>query len=172
MAILDELTEQEVSKNKAIRGYIVRALAKGSQNALLVRQITNALVADGLIYSPDISKPIEYLQEAGYVTFTDRSVNAYNAYRKDSIIKLTRKGVDLVEGTINDPGLRRSDGGRGSARRSTSSRTILRGNSTSGLRTPPTPMKNWRHGSRLKATRSVSQRSGAMRSAPHRRRSA
>ena len=66
MAILDELTEQEVSKNKAIRGYIVRALAKGSQNALLVRQITNALVADGLIYSPDISKPIEYLQEAGY----------------------------------------------------------------------------------------------------------
>lgn len=102
MAILDELTEQEVSKNKAIRGYIVRALAKGSQNALLVRQITNALVADGLIYSPDISKPIEYLQEAGYVTFTDRSVNAY---RKDSIIKLTRKGVDLVEGTINDPGI-------------------------------------------------------------------
>ena len=98
MAILDELTEQEVSKNKAIRGYIVRALAKGSQ-------ITNALVADGLIYSPDISKPIEYLQEAGYVTFTDRSVNAYNAYRKDSIIKLTRKGVDLVEGTINDPGI-------------------------------------------------------------------
>ena len=59
MAILDELTEQEVSKNKAIRGYIVRALAKGSQNA----------------------------------------------YRKDSIIKLTRKGVDLVEGTINDPGI-------------------------------------------------------------------
>lgn len=105
MAILDELTEQEVSKNKAIRGYIVRALAKGSQNALLVRQITNALVADGLIYSSDISKPIEYLQEAGYVTFTDRSVNAYNAYRKDSIIKLTRKGVDLVEGTINDPGI-------------------------------------------------------------------
>ena len=105
MAIIDELTEQEVSKNKAIRGYIVRALAKGSQNALLVRQITNALVADGLIYSPDISKPIEYLQEAGYVTFTDRSVNAYNAYRKDSIIKLTRKGVDLVEGTINDPGI-------------------------------------------------------------------
>lgn len=36
---------------------------------------------------------------------TDRSVNAYNAYRKDSIIKLTRKGVDLVEGTINDPGI-------------------------------------------------------------------
>ena len=70
MAIMDELTEQEVSRNKAIRGYIIRALAKGNHNALLVRQITNALVADGLIYSPDISKHLEYLEEAGYITFT------------------------------------------------------------------------------------------------------
>ncbi len=105
MAIMDEIQEQEVSKNKAIRGYIIRALAKGNNNTLLVRQITNALVADGLIYSPDISKHIEYLQEAGYVAFTDRKANAYNAYRKDAVIKLTRKGVDLLEGTIDDPGV-------------------------------------------------------------------
>ena len=56
MAIMDEMAEQEIIKNKAIRGYIIRALAKGNQNTLLVRQVTNALVADGLIYSPDISK--------------------------------------------------------------------------------------------------------------------
>ena len=105
MAYFDDMTEQEIRQNKAIRGYIVRALAKGNQNSLLVRQITNALLADNLITVPDISKQLSYLQEAGYVTFTDRSVNAYNAYRKDSIIKLTRKGVDLVEGTINDPGI-------------------------------------------------------------------
>ena len=49
MAIMDEMTELEVNKNKAIRGYIIRALAKGNQNTLLVRQITNALVADGRI---------------------------------------------------------------------------------------------------------------------------
>ena len=36
MAIMDDMTEQEVAKNKAVRGYIIRALAKGSQNALLV----------------------------------------------------------------------------------------------------------------------------------------
>ena len=62
---MDEMAEQEIIKNKAIRGYIIRALAKGNQNTLLVRQVTNALVADGLIYSPDISKHIEYLEEAG-----------------------------------------------------------------------------------------------------------
>ena len=105
MAIMDEIQEQEVTKNKAIRGYIIRALAKGNNNALLVRQITIALVADGLIYSPDISKHIEYLQEAGYVAFTSRTANAYNAYRKDAVIKLTKEGVDLLEGTIDDPGV-------------------------------------------------------------------
>lgn len=105
MSIMDEAAELEVAKNKAIRGYIIRALAKGSQNSLLVRQVTNALVGDGLILSPDISKHLEYLAEAGYLTFTGRTANAYNAYRKDAVIKLTRKGVDLVEGTIEDPGV-------------------------------------------------------------------
>ncbi|MEG1752470.1 MAG: hypothetical protein RR234_01015 [Christensenella sp.] len=105
MGVLDEVAEQEVNKNKAIRGYIVRALVKGNQNALLVRQITNALCADGMIVSPDISKHLDYLVEAGYIVFTDRSANAYSAYRKDAVIKLTRKGIDLVENTIEDLGV-------------------------------------------------------------------
>lgn len=105
MGIMEEMEEHEVGKNKAIRGYIIRALAKGNANALLVRQITNALVADGLICSPDISKHLEYLKEGGYIEFTDKVANAYNAYRKDAVIKLTKKGVDLVEGTIEEPGV-------------------------------------------------------------------
>lgn len=105
MSIMDEAAELEVAKNKAIRGYIIRALAKGTQNSLLVRQVTNALVGDGLILSPDISKHLEYLAEAGYIAFTGRTANAYNAYRRDAVIKLTRQGVDLVEGTIEDPGV-------------------------------------------------------------------
>lgn len=105
MAFMDETQEQEVGKNKAIRGYIIRALAKGNQNTLLIRQIANALVGDGLIYSPDIAKHIEYLKEGGYIAFTGKQANAYQAYRTDSVIKLTKKGVDLVEGTIEDPGV-------------------------------------------------------------------
>lgn len=105
MGIMEDMEEQEVGKNKAIRGYIIRSLAKGNANALLVRQITNALAADGLIFSPDISKHLEYLKDGGYIEFTDRAANAYNAYRKDAVIKLTKKGVDLVEGTIEEPGV-------------------------------------------------------------------
>ena len=102
---MDEMTEVEISRNKAIRGYIMRSLVKGYQNTLLVRQITNSLIADGMIVSPDISKHLAYMTDGGYITFTDKSVNAYNAYRKDAVIKLTKEGVDLVEGTTDDPGV-------------------------------------------------------------------
>ena len=102
---MDEMTEVEISRNKAIRGYIMRSLVKGYQNTLPVRQITNSLIADGMIVSPDISKHLDYLRDGGYITFTDKSVNAYNAYRKDAVIKLTKEGVDLVEGTTDDPGV-------------------------------------------------------------------
>nr|WP_032122810.1 hypothetical protein [Clostridium amazonitimonense] len=102
---MDETMELQVQQNKAIRGYIIRSLVKGPQNALLIRQITNSLVADGMIVSPDISKHLDYLKEAGYINFVDKTVNAYNVYRKDAVIKLTKKGVDLVEGTLEDPGV-------------------------------------------------------------------
>ena len=105
MAILDEIAEQEAAKNKAIRGYIIRSLGRGNENTLLVRQLTNVMVADGLIISPDISKPLDYLKDGGYIEFTDRRANAYNAYRKDYAVRLTKKGVDLLEDTIHDPGV-------------------------------------------------------------------
>lgn len=99
------MTEQEVMRNKAIRGYIVRALAKGASNTMLVRQITNALLADNLITVPDISKQLSYLEDGGYIEFSDRTVNSYTVYRKDGAVQLTKKGVDLVENTIDDPGV-------------------------------------------------------------------
>ena len=79
MAFFDDMTEQEIRQNKAIRGYIVRALAKGNQNSLLVRQVTNALLADNLITVPDISKQLSYLEDGGYIEFTDKRATAYNA---------------------------------------------------------------------------------------------
>lgn len=101
----NEDERQEVQKNKAIRGYILRCLVKGYNNALLVRQITNALVNDGLIITPDIAKHLDYLEDGGYVEFTNKRANAYTAYKQDAIVKLTKTGVDLVEGTIEDAGV-------------------------------------------------------------------
>ncbi len=105
MAFLDETTELEVEKNKAIRGYIVRALARGNNGGLYVKQIINSLMATNRIVTPDISKYLKYLEDGGYIEFVDRATNAYNAYRKDGVVQLTKKGIDLVEDTIQDGGV-------------------------------------------------------------------
>lgn len=95
----------EVNQNKAIRGYIIRCLVKGYHNSALTRQLSNAMIASGMIISPDISKYLDYLCEAGYIEFSDNKVTAYNAYAEDAVVKLTKLGVDLAEGTVDDAGV-------------------------------------------------------------------
>ena len=102
---MDDREQAEVLHNKAARGYIIRSLVKGYNNSALTRQISNAMVAAGLIISPDITKHLDYLEDAGYIEFTDQKVTAYSAYAKDAVIRLTKKGVDLAECTIEDPGV-------------------------------------------------------------------
>lgn len=97
--------EAEVKQNKAIRGYIIRSLVKGYNNSALTKSLSNAMIASGLIVSPDITKYLDYLEDAKYIEFEPKKVTAYNAYAKDAVVRLTKKGVDLAEGTIDDPGV-------------------------------------------------------------------
>lgn len=102
---MTDLEQAEIRQNKAIRGYIIRCLVKGYNNAALTRQISNSMIAAGLILSPDISKYLSYLEDAGYIEFTQEKITAYTAYARDAVVRLTKKGVDLVEGTTEDPGV-------------------------------------------------------------------
>lgn len=99
------MEQAEIRQNKAIRGYIIRCQVKGYNYTALTRQLSNAMMAAGLIVSPDISKYLDYLEGAGYIEFTNEKVTAYNAYAKDAVIRLTKEGVDLAEGTTEDPGV-------------------------------------------------------------------
>lgn len=95
----------EIWQNKAVRGYIIRCLVKGYNYSALTRQLSNAMIASGMVISPDISKYLDYLKGAGYIEFTDDKVTAYTAYANDAVIKLTKAGVDLAEGSIEDNGV-------------------------------------------------------------------
>lgn len=95
----------EIRQNKAIRGYIIRCLVKGYNYSALTRQLSNTMIAAGMVISPDISKYLDYLKGAGYIEFTDKKVTAYNAYANDAVVRLTKDGVDLAEGTIEDNGV-------------------------------------------------------------------
>ena len=94
---MNESEKAEVRQNKAVRGYIIRCLVKGYNNTALTRQLSNAMIAAGLVISPDISKHLDYLEDAGYIEFTEEKVTAYNAYAHDAVIKLTKEGVDLAK---------------------------------------------------------------------------
>ena len=102
---MNDAERAEVKRNKAVRGYIIRCLVKGFNNSALTRQVSNAMIASGLIISPDISKYLDYMEDAGYIEFTEERITAYTAYANDAVIRLTKEGVDLAEGTITDPGV-------------------------------------------------------------------
>ena len=105
MTFLDENGEQEVLRNKRIRGYIIRALAKGYRGTLSARQIVHMLIADELLLTADIGKYLRYLEEGGYIAYAGKNLTAFNVYEKDGSIHLTKRGVDLVEDTIQDAGV-------------------------------------------------------------------
>ncbi len=102
---MDDLEMKEASSNKSNRGFIMRSLARGYNYSASVRSLSNAMMSSGRIYTPDISKPLAYLVSAGYIEFTDKKINAYTAYRNDGVVQLTKEGIDLVEATIEDPGV-------------------------------------------------------------------
>lgn len=102
----DEQAYRGAQHSRAVRGYILRSLAKGHNNSLLCRQLVNVMVNDSVIVSPDISKPLKYLHDKGYIEYTNDRINSYNAYANDAVIRLTVRGVDLLEGsTPDDPGV-------------------------------------------------------------------
>jgi hypothetical protein len=104
---MDERELRKAQTDREIRGHILRLLTMGDRNTLLVKQIANILVSQGLIIFHDaIDKYLDYLSEAGLIVFTNKRINAYNVYRMDDVIKLTNKGINMLRGEIEkDPGV-------------------------------------------------------------------
>jgi len=92
-------------KFAAILGYIVRSLVKGYNYSLLHSQLVHVMQRDGVILSPDITVYLKYLEDEGYIEYTNDRVTSYTAYADNAMIRLTSKGVRLVGGRITDPGI-------------------------------------------------------------------
>jgi hypothetical protein len=90
--------------NKHIRGYIMRMLVKSPQYTLLCHQISQKLIYDRMTGDPDISPFLNYLAEKKYIQFVGKNT-AYTTYANDLPVSLTASGIDLVESSIEDPGV-------------------------------------------------------------------
>lgn len=105
MSFSEGLSKRDIERNKAIRGHIIRALAMGYNGSLLANQIVSTLMRGNYITTPDIGVYLKYLQDGGYIEFTPKDTNPFNAYNDGATVSLTKKGVDLVEYTIQDGGV-------------------------------------------------------------------
>ena len=80
-----------------IRGYIMRCLVKGYHFSCLVKELSNRMMACGLIIDPDISGYLYYLEQCKLIEFTDKKVDALHAMQSDAVARLTAEGIRFIE---------------------------------------------------------------------------
>ena len=85
-------------KNRIQRGQVIRELINSYPEPKTIRQLENALSSSGVIIA-DISRLLAYLADKGYIGIDGEG------YDFNNIIALKAKGVDLMEGTVEDDGV-------------------------------------------------------------------
>lgn len=94
--------DARIKNKKRLRGYILKALDLFYPSLTSVESLQSSMLATLLTESMDIMPYLDYLRDRGYVeihkTTTDFGM-------KLTLVKLASKGVDVLEGTINDPGV-------------------------------------------------------------------
>jgi hypothetical protein len=93
----------QVIRNKQARGYILKLLELTHPTPTPSTAIQQAMIQDGLTVNQDISEHIDYLRGKGYVDVKDVTSKVLSI--SVVTLKLTPKGVDLLEETIEDPGV-------------------------------------------------------------------
>lgn len=100
--------ELTVQANKRVRGEILALLYSVQPVPVEIRTITNSLLESNRINVPDVARYIDYLSGKEYIEVIgeeDAEQILRGIVPPSAFIKLTPKGVDLVEGTIEDLGV-------------------------------------------------------------------
>lgn len=96
------MDETQALKNKQMRGQLLRTLALFYPDTSTVSNIRAALITRGITSTGEMNKHLTYLEDKEYIRVKDGYIKDA---KEDDIVTLTAKGIDLVEGTINDPGV-------------------------------------------------------------------
>lgn len=91
----------QAMKNKMFRGRVLRTLDNYYPKAIELREVKATLQSGGMTIISDIYRIIDYLIDKGYV----KSLDGSEMLADDDLVKLTAKGVDLLENTITDEGV-------------------------------------------------------------------
>ena len=98
------MDQVQVHKNKMLRGQVLRTLALFYPSPVSIANIKTSLMQRGMFSGSDVSKVLEYLsdEKKGYIKISEGKLKNFE---DDDMVKLTSVGVDLIEGTLCDPGV-------------------------------------------------------------------
>lgn len=91
----------QAMKNKIFRGRVLRTLDNYYPKAIELREVKATLQSGGMTVISDIYRIIDYLIDKGYV----KSLDGSEMLADDDLVKLTARGIDLLENTITDEGV-------------------------------------------------------------------
>lgn len=94
--------QNEVLKNKMMRGQVLRTLTLFYPAPVCLGNLKTALISRGIMLTADTTKIIHYLQDKQYIKISKPNIQEIE---DDDLIELTSKGIDLIEGTIEDAGV-------------------------------------------------------------------
>lgn len=97
------MEREQADKNRAMRGIIMRRLHDCNPSPTMVESLRNGLMGHELMSGIDIAAHLDYLEDRGYITIKDTGDKFGAPIR---YVKLTSRGVDLMEGTIADLGVK------------------------------------------------------------------
>lgn len=92
----------QVAKNKMLRGQFLRTVALFYPAPITLKNLKTSLLTKGMTVEADVAKVVTYLADKGYIRFQPGTIQGFE---DDDTIELTATGVDLIEGTISDPGV-------------------------------------------------------------------
>lgn len=99
---MGKMDEAQALRNKALRGQIMRTLSLFYPDPTAVTDVKNALLIRGQNNVAETENHLHYLKGKGYIEVCD---GFSRDCRDDDLVTLTSKGVDLIEGSIDDPGV-------------------------------------------------------------------
>lgn len=99
---MNNMDRIQSEKNKAQRGKIIRTLGLFYPDPMELSALKSTLIQSGQINVAETEKHLHYLKGKDYITMDDGFLKDTT---EDDLICLTSTGVDLVEGTIDDPGV-------------------------------------------------------------------
>ena len=108
---MDKMT---IARRKCARGALLTMLFANPGAAVMQRTLEFALLRDDPQISSEIGSHVYYLADKGYVKayMNDEAISPVIDPPREALIRLTAKGIDLLEGTIEDDGVAFGDPAR------------------------------------------------------------